>query len=607
MTGDDSLQAPSSEQGFQDREPLIQMTACLRRACPKRCACQCHSPTSRPRPHWAMSPIYGWLGYNYNSVPRFGMRGCDVPTCERARAPVHFNLRFPLLFCARTLEVGLSLGAVTGAGASLHLRVARALSVYDHVWYEVRFGKIERVRLAMARREVSPIDGTELDSLLEHAVAWFQYGLMMMFLEEFASTLRGTDYGKRAAKRARSRLRHSAHSDRETYILQKVIALDDENADDRWPIHEAVQYHGDLTAVLEESTEGINALDSFGTSPLHYAVENGDSTAVRTLINYGANLDIKNLYGHTPLMPAAEYGDPECAESLISGGCDVNAYDNLGESALYYALRSSVEGTAKMVRLLIDHGARLTISDRGNALHWLAHYRTAEEIQGKFQVLVCAGVDFEEKDKHGRTPLMRALRMNNRVILRLLLDADCKFDESPCRKNALIDAAYSADAESMDILGETEFTADVRVRTNNGITPLDIFEWRMGKDRSQLGGSVEPPSDDDVEAFKRLLQGVRDRYLTTEIGTLETVIRHLKEEEIALARGALQPIMQEKIHWNIPAEHKTFWTIDLQIKEGMIEAAIESLEEFIEVSSERIGTDPFIGYYCNSYEPKDEE
>lgn len=395
-------------------------------------------------------------------------------------------------------------------------------------------------------------------------------------------------------------------NDKRKHILQKVIALDDENAEDHWPIHEAAHYGGDLTAVLKQSTEGINTLDNFGNTPLHWAVREGDSTAIQTLIHYGANPNIQNIYTYTPLMLAALNAELDCAESLISGGCDVNVSNPLYHNAVFMASQSNCEGAAKMVSLLINHGAQLTRNSDGNALHWLALDPTAAETEEKFQIFVRAGVDLREKDEFDCTPLMRALIRNHKVMLRLLLDAGCEFDGSPNVSNALVRAALFSDAECMDILEETKFTVDVRVRDEYGDTPLDTFEWRRESDRSELYGDIEPPSDDDVEAFEKLLQGVRDRYLTAEIQALEAVIQHLKEEESTLAREALQPIIREKIHWNIPAERRTFRAIDLQIKEGMTEAAIESLEEFIEVSRERIGIDPFEDDYCSKYGLMDE-
>lgn len=308
----------------------------------------------------------------------------------------------------------------------------------------------------------------------------------------------------------------------------------------------------------------------------------------------------------TPLMDAARGGNFECAKALISGGCNVNFQDNEGDSALHFAAQSSEQDSADIVSFLLDHGAQLLSSyDHEGILSRLARYPDAARIEEKFHLLVRAGAELREKDRWGYTPLMRALIRNNTTLLRLLIDAGCRFDEAWAQDNPLIVAAGFGNAECMDILEGNKFAVDVRMRDCNGNTALDIFEWRERNDSSTLPADYQTPNDDDAEAFKRLLQGVRDRYLSAEIQTLETVIKHLKAQNSTLAREHLQSIIQEKLHYNIPAEHRTFRAIDVQIKEEMIDAAMESLEEFIEVSRERIGTDPFEDDYCSKYDLED--
>ncbi|OTA53888.1 hypothetical protein K449DRAFT_401444 [Hypoxylon sp. EC38] len=142
---------------------------------------------------------------------------------------------------------------------------------------------------------------------------------------------------------------------------------------------------------------------------------------------------------------------------------------------------------------------------------------------------------------------------------------------------------------------------DVQVRDDGGDTPLDIFKSKLESDFLLCTGMKIYPNDDDIKAFRGLLRSIRDLYLTAKIEVLDTVVTHLKAEDSALARESLQLVIQEKLRWIIPAEYKTFRAIDVQIKEKMTEAAIESLEEFIEVSRARIGTDPFEGNYYRRY------
>lgn len=599
--------------GKTTEESQIQLIATLRRGCARdcQCQCQCHSPPPRTRPHPAISPIRRWLDSAYNIIPRFGTQRCNVYTCQRGYSPVHVNFRIPLWFCSRTLEASLSFSSVVGVGASLHLHVARMFSNYNISW-EIHENKIEWVRLRLFRREISPIDHDAYSKpgyLIHRAILSWQFKVVELLLQEAASILSGTDIGKNLATIARYVLyilRDPRHTEYGKYILRKVIALD-EDVDDNWPLlHKTVQEGGDLAAILEDSSEDTNLIDKFGQTPLHYAVINNDIDAIQCLLSHGADPNIVSAYNGTPLIYAAFYGYYDCMYALINGKCDINKVPEDRSSAFKNLITSKKEGSAEMVNFFIKNGAALSHDpvDGRSALHILAQNPSAAEIEEKFKLLVRAGYELGAKDIYGNTSLDDTVRYNNAPMLRLLMCAGCKLDETPEPLNSLLLAILCCEAATLGIIDEAEFTMDVRWRDEEGDTAFDVFNWRMYT--SLLPGNFQRPSDDDIEAFRKLLGGVRDRYLSTEIQTLELVVKHLREHSYTLAREALNHIIEEKVKWNIPAEYRTFRAVDVQIKEEMIEAAIESLEEFMEVSRSRVGTDPFVGDYCRVKGLKDQ-
>ncbi|KAI0847701.1 ankyrin [Daldinia vernicosa] len=589
-----SLCVNYDEEAVENHEPLVQITAALRRVCAKDCGCQCHSSTSRTRPHPATSVIYGWLNSVYNGAPRSGAQSCDVPTCQRARSPRHFNFRVPLLFCSRVLEATLSFSSIVGAGASLHLRVPRIISDCENIGFYIMKGNTEGICWEMSYRRLSPFDQIGGTNILYYLLRWRVYDSIPFILNGAMSILRGTDTGKQAAVLARYYMSYCRPDSREQTILREVIALDDESEDDSWPVHEAVRRGGDLIKALKESPDDIDVLDNTGNTPLHLALLRCDNAAMQILISQGANLNCFDIRGHTPLRLALLLLGYDQAQLLIDGGCDINVVDYLRISALRGVATSASKGSAKAVSLLLNHGVN-TFDCFGNALHWLAAAGSAADIEEKFHLFVDAGVNIEGENRFNRTVLMEALYSRNGHMLRLLVGAGYRFDGLPSNKNALIQAAWYGYTESIDTIEQTKFTADVRMRNEYGRTPLETFEWRM--DADPVKDAIYPLLDDDIEAFWKLLQGVRDRYLTAEIQALEKVIAHIEAEETGIARETLQSVIQEKLDWNIPAEYRTFRAIDVQIKEGMAEAAIESLEEFIEVSEDRIGSHPQDGDY----------
>ena len=86
----------------------------------------------------------------------------------------------------------------------------------------------------------------------------------------------------------------------------------------------------------------VNAADATGSTPLHYAVEEGHEAVVRELftredININATAEHKD--NKTPLHIAAEKGGLGIVQALLNSRhmIDVNARDRLGRTALHYA------------------------------------------------------------------------------------------------------------------------------------------------------------------------------------------------------------------------------------------------------------------------------
>ena len=98
----------------------------------------------------------------------------------------------------------------------------------------------------------------------------------------------------------------------------------------------------------------VNAKDSYGYSPLFYAVRDGHRDIVRTLLAKGAEVNAKDREGATPIFHAVRAGHKEIANLLIAKGADVNAKDRKGLSLLYYA---KLAGHDEIVRRLIAKGA----------------------------------------------------------------------------------------------------------------------------------------------------------------------------------------------------------------------------------------------------------
>ena len=113
-----------------------------------------------------------------------------------------------------------------------------------------------------------------------------------------------------------------------------------------------------------------------GTTPLLRAAKAGDVTAMKLLLEKGADAKLATRAGINPLMAAAGLGTKEedttgrrktQAEAIeaiklcLDAGVDVNAVDSRGQTALHGA---AFQGFDQVVQFLAEHGAKLDVKDR---------------------------------------------------------------------------------------------------------------------------------------------------------------------------------------------------------------------------------------------------
>lgn len=166
---------------------------------------------------------------------------------------------------------------------------------------------------------------------------------------------------------------------------------------------------------------------------------------------------------------------------LLDAGLDINARNIRGQTPLVMA----VDKCSRAVSLLLDQGADPTIGDRqgATAIHYLVGSppKSAIPIMEK---LLAAGLDINQKDKLGRTPLITIGYMRNGYeAARMLLDHGADPNAQDAHGNTLLhllaDATTVADA-TQTIALLLENGADVNLRNQNKITPL-VSAVKRGK------------------------------------------------------------------------------------------------------------------------------
>ena len=189
-------------------------------------------------------------------------------------------------------------------------------------------------------------------------------------------------------------------------------------------------------ALAQSKPADVNKRAVDGSTPLQWAVYEGNVAEVRRLIKAGANVSLANNYGATPMSLAAEAGNTEIIKMLLDAGADVESANADGQTALLAVSRT---GNVDAAKLLIDRGAKVDAKERFGGqtpLMWASARRhpplmqyliskganvNARSIDRDYQRHVTAEGRPKSMDSGGFTPLHYAVRENCRACVDVLL------------------------------------------------------------------------------------------------------------------------------------------------------------------------------------------
>ncbi|MFE7419635.1 ankyrin repeat domain-containing protein [Rhodococcus sp. NPDC057529] len=119
-----------------------------------------------------------------------------------------------------------------------------------------------------------------------------------------------------------------------------------------------------VRALLDAGAD-VNAKNAREDSAFLYAGAEGLNEILALTLDHGADVTSTNRFGGTALIPAAEHGHVETVRMLIEAGVPVNHVNDPGWTALLEAVVYG-DGSARyqdVVRLLLDAGADPAIED----------------------------------------------------------------------------------------------------------------------------------------------------------------------------------------------------------------------------------------------------
>jgi serine/threonine-protein phosphatase 6 regulatory ankyrin repeat subunit B len=259
----------------------------------------------------------------------------------------------------------------------------------------------------------------------------------------------------------------------------------------------------DIVKCLVEYGADINIQNIYGETALMCALSDHRKYVdiIKYLINHGADINIQNKYGNTSLIHASQCGYSDIAEYLIEHNANVNIQNKYGNTALMYA---SEKGHLDIVKSIINHGANINIQDKDgktalmhvsmegylDIVKYLIDHGADINIQDKYEktalieaslrkyadviiYLVERGVDVNIQDKYGDTALMCATIYGYLDIIKYLIKHNANVNiQDKYGNTALMRASMDGYVDVVKCL--VEHGVDVNIRDKCGDTALEM-------------------------------------------------------------------------------------------------------------------------------------
>ena len=459
--------------------------------CKRACSCVCHSVYRIKTPH-LLESLVGSLLIKSNGL--YGMnQACNEWSCRRsASATIRISYRFPDWLLNRMVSSLLVSNSV--CGPQLSLVVPRVVSNTSDIFFHAFSGNIDGVAKLLQSGLASPCDISDLFGYtpLHYAVDRGHLNLCRFLLQAGARPQITDSEGNSVTDTAWNKICSRRISSATAAELEEMFKKDEWFEERQFTrLHKIVLNllvaAQDLEQELSTSTSDIEVADSEGRTPLSWAAESANVSAVETLLRYGAATSSKSVQGMTPLHYAARAPNAACLSLLLKHGACVSAKNKWNQSPLNIACYS--QNDASYITPLLDHGADIHERDcySSTALScalYNNHHVTA-------RCLIARGANIHgPPDAQGLTGLNDGIENNSHECVALLLEQGANLSIAGVDdETALHVLARRGDLRTMEIFLAADHLdgLDPGAKTTAGLTAWDLMRQRVGVTEEEQG------------------------------------------------------------------------------------------------------------------------
>lgn len=234
-------------------------------------------------------------------------------------------------------------------------------------------------------------------------------------------------------------------------------------------LHKAAEYgHVEIVVLLLQYNADLEIKDPNGWTALHWAAFYGRFAVAKKLLEHGANTDPVHGLGATPLYQAIIKEHIEIAEVLRSYGASITS----GGADQWTPLHGAAfHGKLKSLNFLLEHKVEVDAKNiRNETPLWMAAGKGNVEVM---KVLIAHGADINSPARSGSSPLHIAGREGRMAAIQLLIDSGCKLE---ARDEVGATPLYRAAERGNDMLVQLllDRGASVNCRNPNEWAPLHI-------------------------------------------------------------------------------------------------------------------------------------